>query len=204
MYGTSSLVVGQLATLNSVCSTAMVRPQNLYLTGLSQIDPEYHFYQLAFGKRSEEELYDMQNDPDCVNNLAESSEHAAIRSKLWNQLRDELTAQGDPRILGQGDIFDFYPNCRVERQQKLYNKPDYDPVKIFESKYSAKKQTDSAHSHSLKGVALRESASVIEVVQKNRVLLAYNKLPPVRPAGIDPIFSRSAFIHRFRRLLVSR
>lgn len=110
-------------------------PTKSYLTGLSQIDPDYHFYEMAFGKRPEEELFDMENDPDCVNNLAENRKYNVIKLQLWQQLREELTAQGDPRILGNGDIFDDYPNCQVERQQKLYERPDWDPVKLFQEKY---------------------------------------------------------------------
>ncbi len=35
-------------------------------------------------------------------------------------------------MLGQGDIFDRYPNSRVEKQGELYDDPDYDPVRDFE------------------------------------------------------------------------
>ena len=98
---------------------------------------------MSFGKRPEEELFDVLNDPDCVQNLATKPEYSEIKSQLWHQLNTELTSQQDPRVLGNGDIFDFYPNCRVERQQELYGKPDYDPVKVFEEKYGqGKKPSD--------------------------------------------------------------
>ena len=90
---------------------------------------------MSFGKRPEEELYDIIQDPDCVNNLAALSKHASTTSRLWKQLETELIAQADPRILGNGDIFDFYPNCRIERQQKLYKKPDYNPVELFNQRF---------------------------------------------------------------------
>lgn len=110
-------------------------PVKSLLTGLSSDDADYRFYEMSFGKRPGEELFDIVADPDCVNNLAASVEHAEIKEQLWLQLKSELTAQGDPRILGEGDIFDFYPNCRIDRQRKLYKKPDYDPVKRFQEKY---------------------------------------------------------------------
>jgi len=110
-------------------------PTKSYLTSLKPGADEYRFYEMSFGKRPMEELYDMVNDQDCVHNLAGKPEHAQLKEKLWNQLERELKAQGDPRVLGNGDIFDFYPNCRVERQQKLYKRPNYDPKKIFERKY---------------------------------------------------------------------
>jgi len=94
-----------------------------------------HFFQLAFGKRPAEELYRMDDDPGCLKNLAQDPAFAKVKSRLWKQLKSELKKQGDPRILGDGDIFDFYPYCNVKRQQKLYNRPDWNPVKIFEKKY---------------------------------------------------------------------
>ena len=113
-------------------------PTKSYLTELSMADPEFRFYELSFGKRPGEELYDMNADPDCVNNLADDPKFAETKRSLWQQMKAELTAQGDPRILGNGDIFDFYPNCRIERQQTLYDKPDYDPVERFERRYGEK------------------------------------------------------------------
>jgi hypothetical protein len=112
-------------------------PTKTYLTELSMADPDYHFYEMSFGKRPSEELYDMVKDPDCVNNLADEPRYATVKSRLWAQLQKELTDQGDPRILGTGDIFDYYPNSGIERQQILYSRPDYDPVAIFEEKYKA-------------------------------------------------------------------
>ena len=70
-----------------------------------------------------------------MNNLALNPNFAKTKEKLWSQLREELAGQGDPRIVADGDIFDFYPNCRIDRQQKLYDDPDYDPVKLFEEKF---------------------------------------------------------------------
>lgn len=110
-------------------------PTKSYLTGLSKKDPDYRFYELSFGKRPEEQLFDIRKDPDCVHNLAADRKYASVKTRLWVQLQNELKLQGDPRILGDGDIFDFYPNCRIERQQKLYDRPDYDPVEIFNSKF---------------------------------------------------------------------
>ncbi|TWT80783.1 Arylsulfatase [Planctomycetes bacterium CA13] len=111
-------------------------PTKSYLTKLASDSVEYVYYEMSFGKRPAEELYDIEADPDCVKNLATAPEYAVVMAKLWTQLQTELEEQGDPRILGQGDIFDFYPYSKIDRQQKLYEKPDYDPVRIFESKFA--------------------------------------------------------------------
>jgi len=113
-------------------------PTKSCLTGLSMASSDYPYYELSFGKRPAEELYDMAVDPDCVCNLAGRPTHAQMKARLWKRLEAGLRAQGDPRVLGQGDIFDFYPNCRVDRQRKLYQKPDIDPVVEFEKRFGGK------------------------------------------------------------------
>ena len=110
-------------------------PTKSYLTSLKPGDAEYKYYEMAFGKRPQEELYNMLKDPDCVTNLAVNPESDKVKNRLWAQLSKELTEQGDPRMLGEGAIFDLYPNCRVDRQQKLYKRPGWDPVKIFNDRY---------------------------------------------------------------------
>ena len=66
------------------------------------------FFSLAFGKRPKEELYDITADPECLNNLAGDGEYDEIRVTLRNDLERELRATGDPRIQGNGDVFDSY------------------------------------------------------------------------------------------------
>ena len=66
------------------------------------------FWQLAFGKRPLEELYDVVADPCCLTNLADRPEHAALKDALWRELQEELERSGDPRIRGEGDIFETY------------------------------------------------------------------------------------------------
>ena len=67
------------------------------------------FWQMNFGKRPGDELYDLKTDPDCVKNLAENPAYFDLKSKLSNQMTKELTAQGDPRMFGNGKVFDGYP-----------------------------------------------------------------------------------------------
>jgi N-sulfoglucosamine sulfohydrolase len=67
-----------------------------------------YYYNLAFGKRPLEELYDIEEDPDCLVNLADQTEYLKLKEFLWNDLRAMLERTGDPRIFGKGDIFDQY------------------------------------------------------------------------------------------------
>jgi N-sulfoglucosamine sulfohydrolase len=67
------------------------------------------YWNQNFGFRSDEELYDIVKDPDCMNNLASNAAYSNISQSLANQLYNELLNQNDPRIKGNGDIFDKYP-----------------------------------------------------------------------------------------------
>ncbi len=70
---------------------------------------------LSFGKHPAEELFDIKNDPECLNNLAAAPEQQERRAALEAQLYATLKEQGDPRMFGQGDVFDNYPYAGRER-----------------------------------------------------------------------------------------
>jgi arylsulfatase A-like enzyme len=74
-------------------------------------NPADPYWALCFGLRPGEELYDLRADPDCLRNLAGAASLAAARAALTNTLITELTMQGDPRMLGRGDVFDAYPHA---------------------------------------------------------------------------------------------
>lgn len=75
----------------------------------SQDDPaKASFVAWAFGKRPQEELYHIGNDPGCLNNLAADPAHAERLATLRAQLMQHLRDTHDPRAYGYGDIFDSY------------------------------------------------------------------------------------------------
>jgi N-sulfoglucosamine sulfohydrolase len=64
------------------------------------------FWQLNFGMRPAEKLYDLRTDPDCVLNLAADS--GEIVRSLRERMEARLRAQDDPRMFGKGHLFDEY------------------------------------------------------------------------------------------------
>lgn len=66
------------------------------------------YWQLCFGKRPAEELYSIKNDPDCVENLIDHPDYQAAKKALRKQMETELKEQGDPRMSGEGDIFEKF------------------------------------------------------------------------------------------------
>jgi len=79
------------------------------------------YWDLSFGKRPPEELYQISADPECMVNLAENSKYRKIRKALRKQLDTELKQQADPRMFGKGHIFDEYEYVD-KRSQNFYNR----------------------------------------------------------------------------------
>ena len=75
---------------------------------IDQAGQKDRFWQLCFGKRPADELYDLETDPDCVRILAADPDRAADLERLRGTLMAELRRQQDPRVVGDGGIFDRY------------------------------------------------------------------------------------------------
>ena len=67
------------------------------------------FWEQSFGKRPGEELYRIASDQANVDNLAGKEVYQGLKAQLKEQLFSELKEQGDPRMFGQGYVFDEYP-----------------------------------------------------------------------------------------------
>lgn len=72
-------------------------------------------WELNFGRRPAEELYDLRADPDCMVNVVAAPRCAVQREKMAAQLAAELAAQGDPRVEGKGAVFDQYPIAAAQK-----------------------------------------------------------------------------------------
>ena len=66
-------------------------------------------YELAFGKRPREELYDLNEDPDYMNNVAEDPADANVRSQFAGRLLAIVEEQHDPRLMEQPCRYEFEP-----------------------------------------------------------------------------------------------
>lgn len=72
-------------------------PTKMYLLENRDKEAVKPFFQLAFGKRPAEELFDLAKDPDQINNVADEPAYQEIKTKLSNQLTAYLEKTGDPR-----------------------------------------------------------------------------------------------------------
>jgi len=78
-------------------------------------------WDLAFGKRPAEELYQLDKDPFALNNLAANTAYAQVKNQLKAQMETELKAQQDPRMYGKGYLFDQYPYAE-EKVRNFYER----------------------------------------------------------------------------------
>jgi len=92
---------GYLNTDGSPTKTLIL---NLHRNGI-----DYSFWNKCFGKHPDEELYNLRIDPECSINLAGQPSYQKLKMELKKTLSDELQEQDDPRIKGNGDVFDNYP-----------------------------------------------------------------------------------------------
>ncbi len=83
------------------------------------------FYELAFGKRPAEELFDLTDDPHCTINLAADPKRSQVKEQLRNELLDALREEGDPRTIGDPSVFLKPPsNRKYLRLKKEFQKRD--------------------------------------------------------------------------------
>ncbi len=80
------------------------------------------YFQLAVARRPGEELFDMRNDPGCLNNLAANPKFARTKDELARQLEDYLRRTGDARVLDGGEIWETYP--RYEGPLRQFPQPE--------------------------------------------------------------------------------
>ena len=83
-------------------------PTKSEILNLKRENVNSDFWELAFGKRPKETLYNLKNDPRCMVNIADNKDFMDIKSDLNKILIRDLTNQKDPRIMGRGKIFDNY------------------------------------------------------------------------------------------------
>lgn len=109
-------------------------PTKLFILENEDMPDVKPFFELGFAKRPAEELFDLSNDPDQINNVAEQKEYGTIKEELSNRMNVYLKKTGDPRVTG-GDIIwdttkyyatgDFKPRPNQKAIDLLHLKKEY-------------------------------------------------------------------------------
>jgi len=84
-------------------------PSKSFLIENHTDDKTKFYFELAFNKRSEYELFDIREDPYCLINLSAKPEYSEIENELKEELVRELKRTEDPRVVGPDkEIFETY------------------------------------------------------------------------------------------------
>lgn len=73
----------------------------------------------AFGKHPKVELFDIENDPDNLRDLANDPDFRIVRDSLIEKLFYALEETGDPRVTAQAVLFDLYPYLGGARPMQI-------------------------------------------------------------------------------------
>lgn len=100
---------GSLAPMNSGYYDIDEGPTLKFLEANADDAVYGRFLQWAVVKRPAEELFDIKADPGCLHNLADDPAFAQSKRDLSRQMMDYLKQTGDPRVTGNGDVWESYP-----------------------------------------------------------------------------------------------
>jgi N-sulfoglucosamine sulfohydrolase len=106
------------------------------------------FYDLSFGKRLPDELYDLRRDPEGVNNLAHDLFYAGTLNELRTKMMALLKEDKDPRVLGDAATLESYHY--VGGRTKAYDmwlkiqeaKAAGEPLPVVQKKGNQKKKAE--------------------------------------------------------------
>lgn len=80
----------------------------------------HKYFDLCFGKRPLEELFNVAKDPECLNNLALDVSYDSLKDDLWETLEAYLHKTEDPRIKGDHDYFDRFVLDKYDKDQSSW------------------------------------------------------------------------------------
>lgn len=98
-------------------------PSKSYLIGNNHNSKVHIYFDMAYAKRAEFELYNVVQDPYCLHNLIGNKKYKNIEIEMKSELLKELKKSSDPRIIGPNkEIFDSYIRYSPIR---YFPKPDW-------------------------------------------------------------------------------
>ena len=84
-------------------------PTKTAILQLRRSGQDRRYYDLSMGQRPAEELYHVETDRECLANRIGDVSCRILADSLRAELFRTLREQGDPRMTGDGDVFDRYP-----------------------------------------------------------------------------------------------
>ena len=84
-------------------------PTKTEILNLFRNGTEDKYWQWSMGKRTtNEEFFNIKNDKECMTNLAFEPDLQDLKQQMKNRMEQMLKDQKDPRIFGNGNVFNTY------------------------------------------------------------------------------------------------
>lgn len=84
-------------------------PTKTAILNMRRNGEDKYFWKLNFGKRVSEELYNIKQDPYCMDNLARNKNFSTTKEALKLEMETKLTEQNDLRMQGYGHLYEQNP-----------------------------------------------------------------------------------------------
>ncbi len=84
-------------------------PTKAWLVQSRKEDSWKSLYNKVYGKRMSIELFDLDQDPNEMHNLAGERAYAEVEKKLTDRLLSKLSKTGDPRLMHDGEFYETPP-----------------------------------------------------------------------------------------------
>ena len=102
-------------------------PTKSFLVENMEIDSIRRYFDLSYAKRPEFELFNIQEDPACLENLSGRPHISEVENRLRLALEEKLKETGDPRLVGEDpEVFDSYTRYSPMREFPV---PDWLKIK---------------------------------------------------------------------------
>ena len=80
------------------------------------------YWKLSMGRREgNEEFYNISDDDECMINIASNPEFSELKQQMKTRMEEMLIEQEDPRMFGNGDIFNSY-GYSIEKAWDYYER----------------------------------------------------------------------------------
>ena len=93
-------------------------PTKAWIVSNRMDDKVKPIFDVVYGKRPREELYDLNLDPDQMNNLAAHRKYAQTVKNLRQRLMDYLAKTNDPRLVEDGKFYETPPMAGLPKGQR--------------------------------------------------------------------------------------
>ncbi|NME71121.1 sulfatase family protein [Flammeovirga aprica] len=102
--------------IGSVDWSYEINPTQSWILKAKTNNDNDQYWEWAFGETERYELYDIKNDPDCINNLSSLPRYKDRVEEMSSYMNERLIEQNDPRMFGKEEVFERLPFSNLYTQ----------------------------------------------------------------------------------------